>query len=78
MAMHVRGSNLDFTSKSTFSQERSCDCLYHYYEAILQKLDFHLLGLSDEVSFVFVAFLVLAQSQFELIYFKILIRILAR
>ena len=42
------------------------------------KINFHLLGLSDEVLFVFVAFIVLAQYQFELKYFKILIRILAR
>ena len=65
MVMHVRGSNWRFTSKLTFSQERHCDCLYQNYTAFLQNLDTHILGLSNEVFFVFVAFFVLAQSQSE-------------
>ena len=65
MVMHVRGSNWRFTSKLTFSQERHCDCLYQNYTAFLQNVHSHILGLSNEAFFVFVAFFVLAQSQSE-------------
>ena len=48
MAMHVRGLNPHFTSKSTFSKERHCDCLYLTYKAIFPNLDACILGLLDE------------------------------